>query len=62
MKKTFVFDTNVLLHDPECLHRFQDNDIVIPITVMEEMGKKGLDVFDPSKITAKRMISGDVLK
>ena len=37
MKKVFVLDTNVLLHDPQALLRFQDNDVVIPITVVEEI-------------------------
>lgn len=39
MKKIFVLDTNVLLHDPECIFKFEDNDIVIPITVIEELDK-----------------------
>jgi len=37
MKKTYVLDTNVLIHDPEAVLRFQDNDIVLPITVIEEL-------------------------
>ncbi len=37
MKKTFVLDTNVLIHDPEAVLHFQDNDIVLPITVIEEL-------------------------
>jgi len=45
MKKLFVLDTNVLLHDHTCLTRFQDNDVVIPIVVLEELDKfkKGSD-------------------
>ncbi len=39
MKKTFVLDTNVLLHDPESLFRFGDNDVVLPITVIEEIDR-----------------------
>lgn len=39
MKKTFVLDTNVLIHDPECIFKFEDNDVVIPITVVEELDK-----------------------
>ncbi len=39
MKKVFVIDTNVLIHDPECVFKFQDNDVVIPITVVEELDK-----------------------
>jgi PhoH-like ATPase len=37
MKKTFVLDTNVLLHDPEAIHAFCDNDLVIPLAVIEEI-------------------------
>jgi PhoH-like ATPase len=37
MKKIFVLDTNVLLHDPKALFAFEDNDVVIPIYVIEEI-------------------------
>jgi PhoH-like ATPase len=42
-RKLFVLDTNVILHDSSCIYNFQDNDIVIPITVIEELDnfKKG---------------------
>ncbi|MCH9626025.1 MAG: hypothetical protein S4CHLAM123_12140 [Chlamydiales bacterium] len=36
-KKTFVIDTNVLLHDPDALSTFGENEIVIPLTVLEEL-------------------------
>lgn len=39
IKKTFVIDTNVLLHDPEALLKFPRHHIVIPVTVLEEMDK-----------------------
>lgn len=39
MKKTFVIDTNVLLHDPEAITKFPQNDVVIPVTVLEELDK-----------------------
>lgn len=39
MKKTFVLDTNILLHNPEALSLFEDNTIVLPITVIEELDK-----------------------
>jgi len=35
--KIFVLDTNVILHDSSCINHFQENDIVIPITVLEEL-------------------------
>jgi PhoH-like ATPase len=37
MKKTFILDTNVLLHDPRSMFNFSDNNIVIPIYVVEEI-------------------------
>lgn len=37
MKKTFVLDTNVLLHDPRAMFSFEDNDVVIPLYVVEEI-------------------------
>ena len=39
MKKIFVLDTNVLIHDPEAFLNFADNDVVLPITVIEELDK-----------------------
>ncbi len=39
MKKTFVLDTNVLLHDPDALFRFKDNDVVVPIAAIEEVDR-----------------------
>src|SRR5579863_7799683 len=37
MKKNYVLDTNVLLHDPRAIFRFEDNDVIIPIYVIEEV-------------------------
>lgn len=37
MRKNFVFDTNVLLHDPGAILKFEDNDVIIPIYVIEEI-------------------------
>lgn len=41
--KLFVLDTNVILHDAGCIFNFQENDIALPITVLEELDrfKKG---------------------
>ena len=38
-KKTFVLDTNVLLHSAQSLESFQDNDVVLPMAVIEELDK-----------------------
>lgn len=47
-KKIFVLDTNVLLHDYRCIYNFEENDIVIPIVVLEELDhfKKGSDLIN----------------
>jgi PhoH-like ATPase len=39
MKKAFILDTNVLLHDPSAMLRFEDNDVILPITVIEELDR-----------------------
>ncbi len=39
MQKTFILDTNVLIHDPESIFAFKDNKVVIPMTVIEELDK-----------------------
>jgi PhoH-like ATPase len=36
-RKTFVIDTNVLLHDPDAISKFRDNDVIIPLNVLEEL-------------------------
>ena len=37
MKKNYVLDTNILLHDPYAIFRFDDNNVIIPIYVIEEV-------------------------
>ncbi|MGF6906897.1 PhoH family protein [Fusobacterium sp. PH5-44] len=39
MRKIFVLDTNVLIHDPYCIKNFRGNDVVLPIYVLEEIDK-----------------------
>lgn len=36
-RKSFVIDTNVLLHDPDAILKFRDNDVIIPLVVLEEL-------------------------
>ncbi len=47
-RKIFVLDTNVLLHDYKSIHNFDEHDIVVPITVLEELDrfKKGNDIIN----------------
>jgi PhoH-like ATPase len=37
MKKNYVLDTNILLHDPRSIFRFEDNNVIIPIFCIEEV-------------------------
>lgn len=43
-RRLFVLDTNVLMHDPTCLFRFEEHDIYLPMIVLEELdnNKKGM--------------------
>jgi PhoH-like ATPase len=58
MKKAFVLDTNVLIHDPEAILNFADNDVILPITVIEELDKlkKGNGEIPYSARQALRLI------
>ncbi|MBN2164082.1 MAG: PhoH family protein [Pontiellaceae bacterium] len=65
-KKIFVLDTNVILHDSSCIHQFGEHDIVVPITVLEELDnfKKGNDSLNFHAREFARnldMLSGDKL-
>jgi PhoH-like ATPase len=46
MKKNYVLDTNVLLHDPHSVDCFQDNNVLIPIQVVEEIDTFKKDVTE----------------
>jgi PhoH-like ATPase len=56
--KNFVLDTNVLLHDPTALQRFQDNRVVIPIIVIEELDhfKKDLNMLGRNARTTSKIL------
>ena len=47
LPKIFVLDTNIILHDYKAIRHFQENDIVIPVAVLEELDKfkKGSDAL-----------------
>lgn len=65
-KKIFVIDTNVILHDFNCLYKFQENNVVLPIVVLEELDhlKKGESQinFNAREFTRELdKISGDKL-
>ncbi|RKP52386.1 PhoH family protein [Trinickia fusca] len=44
IRKLFVLDTNVLMHDPTCLFRFEEHDVYLPMMTLEELDnhKKGM--------------------
>jgi PhoH-like ATPase len=46
--KTFVLDTNVILHDADSIKMFQENDVIVPLTVIEELDhfKRGSQVIN----------------
>ncbi len=46
--KIFILDTNVILHDHTCIYQFEENDIILPITVLEELDKfkRGNDLIN----------------
>ena len=46
--KTFVLDTNVILHDADSINMFQENDVIIPLAVIEELDhfKRGSQVLN----------------
>ena len=65
-KKLFIIDTNVLLHDYKCIYNFEENDVIIPIVVLEELDKfkKGNDQinFHAREFTRELdKLSGDML-
>jgi len=61
-RKIFVLDTNVLLHDPTCLYRFEEHDVYLPIMTLEELdnNKKGLSEIARNARQVSRMLD-DIL-
>ncbi len=46
MRKNFVLDTNVLLHDPASMYAFEDNNVIVPIYVIEEIDRFKRDLSE----------------
>jgi PhoH-like ATPase len=42
MSRLYILDTNVLLHDPKALFAFQDNEVILPLAVVEDLLERGL--------------------
>jgi PhoH-like ATPase len=60
MKKTFVLDTNILLHTPQALFVFEENDVVIPLAVIEEIDnqKRRQDEIGRNAREVSRILDG----
>ncbi len=60
MKKVFVLDTNVLLHDPTALLKFEENDVYVPIVVIEEIDrfKKDMNEIGRNARYVSRFLDG----
>jgi len=56
--KIFVLDTNVLMHDPTCLYRFEEHDVFLPMMTLEELDnhKKGMTEIARNARQATRML------
>ena len=48
MSKTYIMDTNVLPHNPHALSAFEENNVVIPLAVIEEVDKVDDPYLDAS--------------
>jgi len=64
--KLFVLDTNVILHDSGCIRNFEENDVAIPITVLEELdqfkrGNEDLNFQAREFLRRLDALTGDVL-
>ncbi len=60
MKKHYVLDTNVLLHDPQAILKFSDNHVILPLTVIEEIDRFKKDQSETGRNARhiSRMIDG----
>lgn len=60
MNKIFVLDTNVLLHDPNALFAFKDNEVIIPAVVLEEIDskKRNADEIGRNARVVSRLLDG----
>jgi PhoH-like ATPase len=69
VQKTYVLDTSVLVHDPQALEKFEDNNLILPLTVIEELDglKRGRGSVSYSAREALRVLDnfrgkGDISK
>lgn len=59
LRRIFVLDTNVLMHDPTAIFRFEEHDVCIPIIVLEELdqAKKGMSEVSRNARQASRFLN-----
>ena len=69
MQKAFILDTNVLLFDPQALFKFANNDLIIPMVVIEEidrfkreMGENGRHARHFSRLIDEMRVDGELSK
>ncbi len=60
VRKLFVLDTNVLMHDPTCLFRFEEHDVYLPMMTLEELDnhKKGMSEVARNARQVSRTLDG----
>lgn len=46
MRKNYVLDANILLHDPNCIFHFADNTVIIPVAVIGEIDRFKKEMTD----------------
>lgn len=68
MKKVYVIDTNVLIQSPNAIESFEDNEVVIPLVVLEELdclkkadGDRGANARAAVRLLEKYRSKGDLL-
>ena len=62
-RRVFVLDTNVLMHDPTCIFRFEEHDVYLPMVVLEELDahKKGMSEASRNVRQASRFLD-DIIR
>ena len=62
-RKIFVLDTSVVIHDPQCIQTFGDNDVVVPLALISEIDgfktgedQKGFNAREFSRETAGQIV------
>ena len=69
MIRVYVLDTNVLIQSPDAIFRFMENQVILPLVVIEELdglkkadGEKGINARDVIRSLENLRLKGDLLK